>query len=282
MVKNELCLKRDLKFGVEIEMITRRRRETIVEALREAGLKVNTPVNNIHRVFKNSWKVVHDASVDRGLEVVSPPLKDFRELKIVLDVLKNLGCDVDVKCGLHVHHDIADLDKNQIENVYEIYNKYEEHIIDKYLPMSRRVGSYNRERWCKPVKDVLKDVRKCKTIEDMENHMNIGGGRESGYYNNCRYRSINFRSYLRYKTLEFRHHSGTLEFDKIRYWVLLTHIMIDVSMEKKKIKPVSEARMRLWKIEPRHSSYDFYKELGINGTELSDYLGKRRKSLKNI
>ena len=283
MAKNELRLTRELKFGIELEVTTTRRRLTIVKRLEEAGIAVEGGIEFGHQVVAK-WKVVTDSSIEgRGFEIVSPPLKGMEaldEVETVCKVLNDLGATVNKSCGFHVHHEAKDLSKKQIENVYKIYDKYEVNVIDKLLPMSRRIGG-NGRKWCKPVGEILPLILECENIAEMMEHRQIGGGRMSnGHYAHCRYRSVNFRSYVAYGTLEFRHHSGTIEFDKIKNWVLLTHKILDAGKNKKDIKPVSDKRMVKWEQEVRHSSYDFYMELGINGTELSEYLGKRRKALK--
>lgn len=280
MIKNELKLSRKLKFGIELEVKTSMREAEIADLLRSVGVACSCHVGNVHGVLKKNWKVVRDGSISNGWEIVSPPLSSFNDVEKVCKVLEENGVTVDKSCGFHVHHEIKDLNKKQIENIYEIYNKYEVEVIDQLLPMSRRVGNACRTRWCKPVRQIMDDIRGCDSIEKMINHINIGGGRGGSHYQHCRYRSINFRAYVVYGTIEFRHHSGTIEFEKIRNWVLLTHKIIESACVKDKIKPVSDKRRVKWNEEVRHSSYDFYKELGINGTVLSDYLGRRRKALK--
>lgn len=275
MAKNELKVLRGLKFGVELEVKFSGDKTEIIEALKNRGIKVRQRWSgSIHTVLENAWKVVADGSVQGGWEIVSPPMSDMNDLRIVCEVLNELGCSVDKQCGLHVHHEASDLDLNSLKNVYEIYNKYELDVIHELLPVSRRNNAY-----CKPLTTVIEDVRKCNSIDEMKEHWNIGGG-YGGHYDSCRYKSINFRAYRVYGTLEFRAHSGSIDFEKISNWILFTHKIIEVATEKKVIRPVTEKRKLKWQESVQHSSYDLYKELGIGGTELSKYLGSRRKTLR--
>ena len=49
--------------------------------------------------------------------------------------------------------------------------------------------------------------------------------------NNTRYRKINAESYLSHKTVEFRQHSGTTEYDKIANWINFLRKLIQYSFE---------------------------------------------------
>ena len=275
MAKNELVINRGLKFGVEMEVKFSGTKSELAEIIKAKGVNVRQRWSGSTHTVLDEWKIVADGSVTNGWELVSPPMTDFKSLKLVCEALEEAGVTVDKQCGLHVHHDINDLEVGHIKNVYELYHKYELRVIHELLPMSRRHNGY-----CKPLTTVIEDVRNCQTITDLENHPNIGGGTYGGHYNSCRYKSLNFRAYRVYGTLEFRAHSGSVEFDKIRNWVLFTHKMIEVAKEKKVIKPVSEKRMVKWNEDVKHSSFDLYKELGISGTSLSTYLGSRRKALR--
>ena len=48
-----------------------------------------------------------------------------------------------------------------------------------------------------------------------------------------RHSKLNTKSYVKYKTIEFRHHSGTVEFDKIQNWILFLHNLVEYSSDKR-------------------------------------------------
>lgn len=277
-MKREFTTERKLKFGVELECITSHSQSELVDLITGAGVKCQSIVGNVHRVIPKAWKVVYDGSVSNGWEIVSPPSSNFDDLEKVCNVLNANGVSVNKKCGFHVHHQIKDLDIKAIKNIYEIYNKYEKDVIDMYVPKSRRIGSECR-RWCRPLFEIMDEIRSADTINDLVVDNNVGGGRGGSHYKDCRYRSINFRAYVQYGTIEFRQHSGTLDFEKIKNWVLFTHKIIEVATQKKKIRPVTAKRYAKWQEDVKHSSYDLYLELGINSTEVAKYFGNRRKQL---
>lgn len=285
MAKNELVINRGLKFGIELEVITSNMRLTLkdVRALIKTVVKCNLNERSYTHEVTNAWKVVTDGSLNggNGFEIVSPPLTNFDEVEKVCKVLNDNGFTVNKSCGFHVHHEILDLDYKAIRNLYQIYNKYEEAVITKLLPKSRSevlwcTALNKSERRVNGGRTIMERLAECENLEDVvrkvgECHINRS---------NVRYHSLNLNSFIKYGTIEFRHHSGTIDFNKIRMWVLLTHKMIETATTKKKIYEVSASRKAKWDEEVRHSSFDFYKELGINGTELSEYLGNRRKELK--
>jgi len=207
-------------WGVEIEFLSTVSREEVARRMSEKGVRCY--VEGYNHTTKEHWKVVTDASC--GYELVSPPLKGdegFRQLKIACEVLNELGAKVDRRCGLHVHHDARDFSVDTFKRVFALYIRYEDSI-DELLPRSRR-GSNNS--YCKSLKgydalEMLKQVRRCTTVE-----------RLSRVYNNDRYYKINLQSYRRHGTIEFRQHSGTVEYEKIKHWIVLTQAIINRALD---------------------------------------------------
>ncbi|WP_228636020.1 amidoligase family protein [Clostridium perfringens] len=217
---------RDLKFGVEIEVTVRSESE-LVRKLEERGIKV-VDVNNTHEVVENGWKIVYDGSVEgyggyRGVEIVSPPSSDIDELQIVCEVLQEVEAKVNSSCGLHVHHDINDLKRKQIMRVYNFYNKYEKAI--NLMFTKKRIEN----RYCRPVSRIIDKVNNCDTKHELLR--DIAGKGRGGYYNNCRYYTVNLRSYLYYGTIEFRQHNGTINIDEIASWIAFTHKIVERGLQ---------------------------------------------------
>ena len=264
-ISNEIRMNRRLKFGVEIEFNNDVRHE-IASILNSRGVRCY--VKGYTHEIMDSWKIVIDSTC--GYEIVSPILYDFHELEIVCETMVRVGAKVDFKCGLHVHHDANDLSVENIKNVYRLYNKYEK-AIDSVMPVSRRKSN---SRWCQPVTDGWLDkVESCDSISDMKSQLANNSPRSG-----LRYKKLNFCSYLSYGTLEFRQHSGTTNFEKIKNWVLVTNIMLQRSSEEKKVKPLTDKRCQLWIEKELAMMYDLYKELGLNGTVLSNHLRNRKKA----
>ena len=192
-------------FGIEIECYhptNSRIREEVSRAIREAGIEC-TVEGYTHTVMRR-WKIVTDSSIwgGCGLEVVSPILygeEGLEELKKVVEVLNRLGCRVNRSTGLHIHHDANDLGQQRLRNIFELYRDNED-LFDKLVSNSRRAGN----RFCQSLKDYPRSV-----------------------FPDTRYTKVNHRSYLKYGTIEFRQHQGTLNFDKMVHWIKLTQRVVE-------------------------------------------------------
>lgn len=218
-----------LKFGVEIEFfgVTR---EVVEAALRRVGISAET--ENYNHNTRGHWKLVTDASVNStgcgqgvGNELVSPVLygeDGLKELELACKVLGEVGAKVDKTCGVHVHHDINGYNLQQIKNIYVIYARSNK-AIDAMLPKSRRTE--NRPRFCKPMdEEYIQRVNSCNSIDQLK--MRLGD----------RYYTVNFCSYVKYGTVEFRQHSGSVEFSKIGAWVQLTHRICEAAKTRFELK----------------------------------------------
>lgn len=202
-------------FGVEIEFTTASR-ETVARLMKQKGLLAE--VEGYNHSTRRHWKLITDSSC--GFELVSPILKGrdgLNQLKLATEALAEAGAKVDRNCGLHVHHDINDLDAKQVANIYALYIKLEK-TIDSFLPKSRRA---NNNIYCKSLfrfSDQQRVLDQLKTVNTMEDINNIF---------RTRYIKLNLQSYVKYGTIEFRQHSGTTEFEKIYNWILLTQQMVE-------------------------------------------------------
>lgn len=197
-------------FGVEIEMVGLPM-DRVVAVLTAAGITCQNS-GYTHSVTRY-WKVVRDGSVPTGCEVVSPILSGedgLRELRQVMTALDDAGAGVNRLCGLHVHIDASGLTASDIANVVRRYARHEDEI-DAFMPRSRRANNNN---YCMSVRGL--------TIDDssMDNLVRSGGGR---------YRKVNLQSYIRYGTVEFRQHSGTLNATKAVNWVLFLQAFVEES-----------------------------------------------------
>ena len=207
------------QFGVEIEFIGVNP-QVVADAINNAGIEA--AFEGYHHSTRPYWKIVTDASLSQGGhsagEVVSPILKGetgARQLEKVLDAIDTVdGIRVDRSCGVHVHLDVNDLTVAQIQNTYSRYSDYESQI-DLIMPMSRRGNS---SRWCASVKSQKSTVTR-KTRKSKSQLANTTG----------RYYKVNLQSLTRYGTMEFRQHSGTLNFTKVINWVSFLMAFVDTS-----------------------------------------------------
>lgn len=198
-----------LTFGVEIECLlpatVRSHSQTAIE-LREA----------ISRAIPNSmWQVKGDGSVMGsgrfGLEIVSPPLRsdraeDFAQIDTVCEILSLEGATVNRTCGLHVHVGARDLGVPALKSLAMLYADAED-VIDSLLPPSRRADN---NRYCRSIKANY-NLSRLGRAEDVN-------AITTAIYGD-RYVKLNFASYWRHGTVEFRQHSGTVDPIKIKNWV---------------------------------------------------------------
>lgn len=207
-------------FGIELEVYNPRTillMELIPEIINNLQA-VNIPcVDNFERYNHNdsnvNWKIVRDYSIHgrNGFEIVSPILKGtngFDQIKKVCKVLNNVGCKVNKSCGLHVHHQAEDISKATIKKFFDSY-KNNESLIDSIMPYSRR-------------NDINGMIDSLKYIDfgEWSEIINDDGDGSNRYY------KINYQSIVRHGTIEFRHHSGTLNPTKIINWIELTQVLL--------------------------------------------------------
>lgn len=219
-----LAIKFNKEFGVEIEAygVDRNRLATL---LNTAGIV--TQVQAYNHNTTNVWKIVSDASVagTNSFEIVSPILKGEKgltEVQKVCEVLEAAGAKVNKSCGLHVHFNARNMTINDWKNLYKNYINLEPEI-DSIMPISRRK---NNNSYCKGLtyryankQSAFNAIDNCTTVSELSRSVT----------NNNRYYKLNAESYNRHGSVEFRQHSGTVEYKKISSWIKICSAMIDKS-----------------------------------------------------
>jgi hypothetical protein len=189
------------KFGVEIECMVNA--ADLAREMTLRGLSVSQPGYS-HRVT-SSWKIVTDASVSGGYELVSPPLKGaagIEQLRLACEALEAAGARVDRRCGLHVHHDVSDLDAPAFGRLFRGWSVNQRNT-NGLVAASRR-----NSQWAHALSNA--------EVARVEQQTTIDGIR-SLYFD--RYRSLNVACFPRYGTVEVRQHQGTTNFSKIAAWI---------------------------------------------------------------
>lgn len=205
-----------LTFGVEIETYNVLR-DALIREVEQRNISIQSEGYN-HRDNNNYYKIVSDASIhgNDGQEVVSPILKGkqgLNSLKSVCDSLNAIGARVNKSTGLHVHFDASKISDTHFVQIFKNYQKLES-VIDTFMPQSRRA---NNNPFCRSLQGIHYDG--CRTKADVIN------------YNGTRYRKVNAESYLRHKTVEFRQHSGTTDYEKISKWINFLRKLIQYSFD---------------------------------------------------
>jgi hypothetical protein len=175
----------------------------------------------------DAWCVKGDGSLGyQGVEVCSPPIRGsegLEQVRRVCRALTGLGCSVDTRCGLHVHHDVRGA-RTTIGAVKRFVRTWYENqpLIDGLVSRSRR--SSNDAYYCRGL--TPRDMRRIEGIDSLEE---LGGV--------DRYRTVNVTSYPVHGTIEVRQHQGTLDSEKITSWVKLGQAMLDDAEARQAARP---------------------------------------------
>lgn len=204
-----------LTFGVEIECYNVVRANLINEASC-IGLQVRSEGYN-HNDNQHYYKIVEDGSLtgENSQEVVSPILcgeKGFDSLRKLCSALDSVNAKVNKSCGLHVHVGAAYITDEHYCRLVRNYQRLE-NVIDTFMAPSRR-GNYNS--YSRTLQGI--DFSSCITKRDILAKMNFD-----------RYYKVNARAYERHKTIEFRQHQGTTDYEKISNWVRFLAKLVEYS-----------------------------------------------------
>jgi hypothetical protein len=213
-----------VNLGIELEFIGNRNcMNEFEDAMRE--LVGNDKFQNKGCYNKNKgdmWILGTDGSVEshenwsspmRGYELTSPILKftktDMNMLNNVLNLIKTkFGGYVNNTCGTHVHmsFNCENVTDELCRHFAKSYRYSETDFFDKLVPLRRRG---NNSRWCRSTKVV------------------------GNLYNN-RYQKLNFANVKLGSDnlhIEFRQLDGTLDFEKIKTWITLQKLFVELAMK---------------------------------------------------
>lgn len=193
-------------FGVEIECYGATRADITRAVLAQNQVIYAESYN--HRDSGHA-KIVFDSSLTgmNANEVVLPPYSDFSALEVFCSALKSVGCKVNRSCGLHVHIDARGMTPG---HATRLINNY------------RHLYGY--------IKQILAPSRLSSSFCHLNAHAAQAGTWSEllRKYRN-RYQAVNLQAYRRHRTVEFRQHQGSLDFDKIKRWVTFCESLVEVS-----------------------------------------------------
>jgi len=260
------------KFGVEIEFLfplsLGSRSEVARKIGRMADVRTDAQGYN-HRLPEDNggyyWKLTTDVTVHNTNgtpssmyqgqnELVSPPLKGregLAELKRVLNAMDELGCVVNYKCGIHIHHDLPEwrtavvsnrmgqANGKQMINLINLVRKYET-VLYRLQPRSRRIGGRNNS-YCRPIDQAfpsslveswLSNPAKVRELRSNFSRRNFDNYGYDYQVQSTRYCGLNFYSLWRHGTVEFRYMAGSVNYEKISNWIVLTQAIIETALVK--------------------------------------------------
>ena len=167
------------------------------------------------------WNIVRDGSLRRGSEFIfKEPYKGAN----IISALESMNNFLSIhrrnnmipiasdRCSVHVHLDARDLDEVSLNNLILIY-LFVERILFQYVSPTRIKNNY-----CRPLSDSsfkftmneLKSVAINKQIGSLVSIIN----------NSCdKYSALNMRPLTKFGSVEFRHHEGTTDMNKVKEWI---------------------------------------------------------------
>jgi len=220
--------------GVELEC-TNVDRDAVRRICAERGIATHDDYNNYnHRDSSDSYKLMSDGSLSRSrgdvfgtCEIVTPVLNDLRSLRVVCDILNEAGAGVNRTCGLHVHFGAANFTAAQWRRIILNYARLEA-IIDGFMPASRRG---NASQWCRSITDHAARIE--RMYEPSFERMKAEFASDGSCY--ARYHKVNLEAFARHKTIEFRQHAGTINFEKIENWVNFLAGLLTYSIQNEEL-----------------------------------------------
>lgn len=224
-------------FGVEIEF--HGARYAAAEALQSAGLIARVEDYN-HRTCAG-WKIVTDATVIDGGELVSPILhgeNGLEQVRTACAALQAAGCTVSKQTGMHVHHDAQTLDRDAFLRLVQNWADCQT-AIDGLVSRSRSDGSngYTSSLTEQDIENIRayipRDVRLTKRA--------AYGLRRIG-----RYKALNVSAYPKYGTVEIRQHQGTLNGTKATAWVSFGQAMLKAAIAGATYATTDTAALLRW------------------------------------
>ena len=245
-------------------------------------LETNTYYSNFE--IKNNWRIVHDGSIspsgedDIGREFVTRGGLSGDELYLsinnITSILANRGWYVNKSCGLHVHIDARDLRARQLAYILAVA-KLCEPVLYKMVPPSR-----SNTRWAKRIPMSIEDILRIHDEEDFIDawYRSHGTSPSMEKYNDSRYCGVNMHSRVIHGSIEFRHHSGTLNPEKIINWIEICQSIVKAGLdlynlvERKQVSgqsmSLSRAKqlMKIWRLMMSRDGKDRYcnlYEMGI-------------------
>tara|TARA_X000001388_G_C2233683_1_gene124296 strand:- start:733 stop:2748 length:2016 start_codon:yes stop_codon:yes gene_type:complete len=181
------------------------------------------------------FNVVGDSSVTSGnhpigCEVVTGPRRGDIIDADIRTICKSLKDDnhayISSNCGLHLHVDTSDFDFKHFSVLTTLIKLIEPHVYT-WLPSSRR-----NSRWSQPISQ---DYRQLRDVYDRDDFINAWYDGNSYYpekYHDKRYHGLNLHSHFyAQQGSEIRYHSGTLNPDKIKHWVVFWTQVFDTAYE---------------------------------------------------
>lgn len=209
-------------FGIELETYG----TTADKILREArALGILIEKEGYNHITRNHWKIVTDSSITggNGNEIVSPVLighEGLEQIQKICKALQKAGAKVNASCGFHLHFGVQDFSLQNFKTLFKNHLAVE-YGFDDIVPLSRRE---NNNSYCKSLESLNNFENGLEAANSISQIQNLF---------DTRFLKLNFQSYQRYGTVEFRQHSGTTTYSKIKNWILICGRLVEYSKQNR-------------------------------------------------
>ena len=280
---------KDQCFGVEVEMTGLTRRQAAQALANYFGTapnyvgggydkwSVKDPAGKAWSIMSDSSIVtemktesgyMHTSDIEYRVEMVTPKLTyaELPRLQECVRQVRHAGAKANISCGIHVHVDAANHNRQSLKNLLSImYSK--EDILFKALQVNERRAS----RWCQKVREpMLKEARKLssdetKNLTALESIWYEGNISDREHYNWTRYYALNLHSVFYRGTVEWRCFNSTLHAGKIAAYVNLC-----LAMSAQAINQRSTVMRKTYSDNELFTFRVWLVRLGLNGDEFKN------------
>lgn len=286
------------KFGAELEITERKANgsaltdNAIRNAIQPFTDRLNPARTGWYKSNGRTWDMKTDSSC--GWELASPAMTldstgHNEELGSICGALEALGAVCDTRCGTHVHFELGEYNWRDLQRLMILWVRYEPFFYS-LQPANRRSKHYctpmYRREWdgsdssnyriaqaaCRATSQTVFEREARRLGSDNINRLGLNIG---GFWRNQR--------------IEVRLHSGTINYHKIRHWVMLMSALI----ARPKITSMPEIIMMGTNRNPSGLSTEYIcKQLGLlpsrflpqvpqESIELAAWLEQRRQQFAN-
>lgn len=231
-------------FGNEIELVGLNTTAAHNLITQMPDIEVYAGTNYGHANFAQ-WKVVPDASVSGGCEVVSPPMRQadgFLTVRRVMLSLKRAGARITRACGGHVHFGVEHLSPSDRARIVEAHQRYQK-LFDAFCHTSR-----TNTRWCHHRSGTSADMYAENFLVRAGRIGTNASGEDCarGEIGSCdRYYSLNLASWVKYGTFENRQLEGCLNPKKMFAWLCLNQAFFKACEQPELFAPLQSTMMFL-------------------------------------
>ena len=280
---------KDQCFGVEVEMTGITRKQAAQALAAYFGTEPRHGSDHYDSWYVTDtdgkeWRLMYDSSIETekrdengythiasrlyAVEMVTPKLTyaELPKLQECVRQVRHAGAKVNRTCGIHVHVDAANHNRQSLKNLLSIMYSKEDILFKALQVNSSRVSQY-----CQKVREpMLKEARKLssdetKNLTALESIWYEGNISDREHYNWTRYYALNLHSVFYRGTVEWRCFNSTLHAGKVAAYVNLC-----LAMSAQAINQRSTVMRKTYSDNELFTFRVWLVRLGLNGDEFKN------------